>query len=111
MIDIQDEVEGRLPFLPDVTARITLRIIEDSITTAKHRLWRSLPGEGNTGSNRFIVGIDIARGTDSIPSGDQLLTGDRIKVGPVVVCFRERRVDLIVKPYVQRYRLCYKPVL
>src|SRR5436305_88412 len=99
--NIQNEIKRRLPLLPDITSGIALRIIKDAITTAENGFWCHLPGECNPWPDRLIISIDIGRGTHSIRPGDQLPPGNPVKVGPVVVCFREGRIDLIVQSEVQ----------
>ena len=107
---IHHEIERRLAKLPDVGACVALRKIEEPIAAANDGLSGELVGEADARRPSVIIRVDICRsGSLHFAPARNCCAGGRIEIHPLIVCFGEWRVDLIVKPDVQSQLIGHAP--
>ena len=83
-------------------ASVPGRVPEESRAAAHDRVLPKLIGEAETRRKPFLEGLDACASAHAVAACDEDRRRCRIEIGPQVVYFGERCVELVTQPEVQR---------
>src|SRR5665213_1392601 len=100
--DYIDQIKRPLPLLPDGRSRLSLRVVEQAVSTAKDYLTAEAIGETHARPNRAVICGHVRRTRNTALAGNQYGTIRRIEVHPVVVRLMVGHVNFVMESKIER---------